>query len=523
MMMRNGFFIRVLVFIGFSLGMSTGYAADATAIQKADNCPGGLQVVVGNGQVGFAVALSQVGTFNTQIILPDATMLQAEREAVEGLKAGDLVSVVADNNGFVAMPYVDNLLNRVVILDFSTVENKKAAAKEIVRITAPLGTVYCDAETGEALVRAGLKAHGDAGDLKAYRKPWPKDIDEWTHWTHSANGNAVAKDRKAGPPRHYQWFSEPRWMRTHEGASSTSAIVTSGGRIYTTDRWINRPGDHSYDIVVNDMPDLKVSGKRAVVSPVSKEFIYRLQGTLDGDNWYDIAEYVSKQDAESYVFQNFSAKKGTKDFRVLTEQHFGLPAFEHFGKPAVGELDAFLPKIDKVGNISVEDGALKLAYGPGDPSGSSRTRYFLVPHSRGKIYASMQVQFEGLEPECVGQINWLRQNGWNGKTVTPVSLEIRCDGITLDHTDTVRRNPKTRLSGYDGKTVNVLFEFDLGTTGSDTLKVYLNPGNELPEPAAVFDGEFTFDRLQFALAGRGGSTLAVDNVRIGTRLKDVIQ
>jgi hypothetical protein len=135
----------------------------------------------------------------------------------------------------------------------------------------------------------------------------------------------------------------------------------------------------------------------------------------------------------------------------------------------------------------------------------------------------MDLQFEGSEAECVGQLNWLRQNGWNGPTVTPVSLEIRNDGIFLDHTDTVRRNPKTRLSDYSGKIVNVLFEFDLGTTGNDTLKVYLNPGKDLPEPAATFEGEFTFDRLQFALAGRGGSTLAVDNIRIGTRLKDVLE
>ena len=189
--------------------------------------------------------------------------------------------------------------------------------------------------------------------------------------------------------------------------------------------------------------------------------------------------------------------------------------------PATGELDAFLPKLDEVGNVSVANDWLELRYGSGDASGSSRTRYFIVPHSRGKIYASMKIRFEGLEPECIGQINWLRQNGWNGKTVTPVSLQIQSDGITLDHTDTVRRNPSTRLSGYDGQAVNVLFEFDLGTTGKDTLKVYLNPGKELSDPAAVFNGEFTFDRLQFALAGRGGSTLMVDDVRIGTRLQDV--
>ena len=135
---------------------------------------------------------------------------------------------------------------------------------------------------------------------------------------------------------------------------------------HTTARWINRPGDHSYDVVVNDLPDVQVRGKQVVVAPISKEFAYRLQGTVDGTAWYDIAEYASKQDAGSYTFKNFNAKKGTKDIRVQTVQHFGLPAFEHFGKPAVGELDAFLPKMDEVGDVSVENGVLTIRSGETD-------------------------------------------------------------------------------------------------------------------------------------------------------------
>lgn len=290
----------------------------------------------------------------------------------------------------------------------------------------------------------------------------------------------------------------------------------------STERWKKRKGDHSYDFVVNDLPQVTVRGNRAVVSPVSKELVYQLQGTTDGADWYDIAEHVCKQDADSFTFEDISAKKGTRAFRVQTAQHFGLPAFEHFGTPATGELDAFLANIDEVGDVRVENGVLKLAYTGGNLDGSSRTRYFVVPHSRGSIYASMELKFHGNEAECMGQINWLRQNGWNGKTVTPVSLNIQNDGILLEHSDTVRRNPPARLAAsYDGKVIQVLFAFELGTTGDDTLKVYLNPGKVLAEPDAVFDGEFTFDRLQFGLTARPGSTMEVDNVRIGTRLEDV--
>ena len=288
-----------------------------------------------------------------------------------------------------------------------------------------------------------------------------------------------------------------------------------------TERWMNREGDHSYDFVVNDLPEVTVRGNQAVVSPVSKQLVYQLQGSTDGADWYDIAEYVCKQDADSFTFEDISAKKGTRAFRVQTAQHFGLPAFEHFGTPAIGELDAFLTKVDEIGDVRVEDGVLKLAYTGGNSDGSSRTRYFVVPHSRGSIYASMELKFHGSEAECMGQINWLRQNGWNGKTVTPVSLNIQNDGIMLEHSDTVRRNPPARLAAYDGQVIKVLFAFELGTTGDDTLKVYLNPGKALAEPDAVFDGEFTFDRLQVGLTARPGSKMEVDNVRIGTRLEDV--
>jgi hypothetical protein len=72
--------------------------------------------------------------------------------------------------------------------------------------------------------------------------------------------------------------------------------------------------------------------------------------------------------------------------------------------------------------------------------------------------------------------------------------------------------------------VCVVFEFDLGTTGQDTLKVYLNPPGDLRRivPVATSVGEFTVDRLQFAVAGRPGSLLTLDELRVGTTLEHVI-
>ncbi len=210
------------------------HAALVKAVQQADRCPGGLQVVIGAGHVDLALALAGTGKFDTQILVHDAASLQRERATILQQQAYDRASVLHDRTGCRALPYTDNLLNRVVFLAWSAAVEPRAAAGEVARVLAPGGMVYCDAAAARpALLASGLRAKGAVGTLEAFVKPWPADIDEWTHYTHGADGNAVARDRKVGPPRRYQWFAEPQWMRTHESESSFSAMVSADGRIYT--------------------------------------------------------------------------------------------------------------------------------------------------------------------------------------------------------------------------------------------------------------------------------------------------
>jgi len=63
-------------------------------------------------------------------------------------------------------------------------------------------------------------------------KPWPAEIDEWTHFLHGPDNNAVAADRRVDVPRSIQWVAGPRWGRSHEELASMSAAVTAKGRIY---------------------------------------------------------------------------------------------------------------------------------------------------------------------------------------------------------------------------------------------------------------------------------------------------
>ncbi len=109
------------------------------------------------------------------------------------------------------LPYTDNLVNLVAVEDGEGVPEQ-----EILRILCPLGHAYTKR----------------AGQWKHMVKPWPDDIDEWTHWLHDASGNAVARDARIGPPNHYQWFNTPLWSRDHDTVFSVPAMVSAGGRVF---------------------------------------------------------------------------------------------------------------------------------------------------------------------------------------------------------------------------------------------------------------------------------------------------
>ncbi len=64
-------------------------------------------------------------------------------------------------------------------------------------------------------------------------KPWPADIGQWTHYLHGPDNNAVAEDMVVGPPGHVQWISGPRFARSHDHLASVSAMVSSGGRLFS--------------------------------------------------------------------------------------------------------------------------------------------------------------------------------------------------------------------------------------------------------------------------------------------------
>ena len=121
------------------------------------------------------------------------------------------------------LPYVDNMVNLVIAEDLSAV-----ALDEVFRVLAPYGVVLSKTE-----IEVKGSSHVD-GWYKAV-KPWPENMDQWTHWLHAPDNNAVSKDAYNEIPRGLQWVQPPRWWKSHELAPPFSAMVTANGRLFYMD------------------------------------------------------------------------------------------------------------------------------------------------------------------------------------------------------------------------------------------------------------------------------------------------
>jgi outer membrane protein assembly factor BamB len=125
------------------------------------------------------------------------------------------------------LPHAENTVRHLVCAMPGALSREEA-----LRVLRPLGTAYLKNAQG------WTKIH----------KPWPEDIDEWTHWLHGPGSNPVAADRRVGVPRRLQWYALPRRSRSHEKSPSLTGMVSAQGRLF----YINDEGPIS---VGGDLPD----------------------------------------------------------------------------------------------------------------------------------------------------------------------------------------------------------------------------------------------------------------------------
>jgi outer membrane protein assembly factor BamB len=152
---------------------------------------------------------------------PDAENIRKARQRIRGKGLYGRISVRQWTPG--ALPYSDGLVDAVVVDgDFPDL------ASEIIRVLAPGGIAWIKERHAKGFKK--LEFSSDAG--LSYTKPWPAEIDEWSHYLHGPDNNAVARDTKVRPPNSIQWKSAPMWCRSHEYNSSIAAMVSANGRMF---------------------------------------------------------------------------------------------------------------------------------------------------------------------------------------------------------------------------------------------------------------------------------------------------
>jgi len=181
----------------------------AEEILTSAGVTGPLVVHIGCGDGKLTALLGAGGGSLVHGLDSEAKKVRAAREHISSRGIYGRVSV--DRFDGRNLPYIDNLVNLVVCEHLCAV-----AMDEVMRVLVPGGVAYVKAD----------------GRWNKTVKPRPGEIDDWTHYLHGPDNNAVSQDTIVGPPRRMQWTAPPRWARSHEGAPSIQGVVSVAGRLF---------------------------------------------------------------------------------------------------------------------------------------------------------------------------------------------------------------------------------------------------------------------------------------------------
>ena len=196
--------IVVCLLVGSS-PLAVPAAQQAESILQATDVKGGVIVHVGCGDGVLTASLRADDSFLVHGLDTSDANVAAARTHIR--ESGLYGPVSVDTFDGRTLPYVDNFVNLVVADDLGQVP-----MAEVMRVLVPHGV---------ALV-AGKKTV----------KPWPEEIDEWTHYMHDPQGSCVGQDTVVGPPHRLQWVGSPRHSRSHEHTASVQAVVSASGRTF---------------------------------------------------------------------------------------------------------------------------------------------------------------------------------------------------------------------------------------------------------------------------------------------------
>ena len=184
-------------------------AESADRIVQSTGVQGGLIVHLQCGDGILTAALGMGDNTLVQGLDTDKKNVDAARKHIQSRGLYGKVSVIHLREE--SLPYNNNLVNLIVGTKPAAISDQ-----EIMRVLAPKGVAY-------------LK---DGSGWKMRRKEVPAESDDWTHYLHGPDNNAVSKDTIVSHPYHIQWAGLPNWTRNHNHLNGYSALVSANGRIF---------------------------------------------------------------------------------------------------------------------------------------------------------------------------------------------------------------------------------------------------------------------------------------------------
>jgi outer membrane protein assembly factor BamB len=202
-------FGHAAITVSLTLVLWCGYATGKPPAAETLGVTGGLVVHIGCGDGKLTAALRANENMVVQGLDTDANNVRAARKHIASVGMYGKVSAFKFDGK--NLPYIENFANLIVCDDLGGV-----AMTEVMRVLAPGGVAQIKIE----------------GRWRRTVKPRPKKLDDWTHYLHSPDNNAVSQDTVVGPPKRIQWTAPPLWARSHEVSASIQGVVSSAGRLF---------------------------------------------------------------------------------------------------------------------------------------------------------------------------------------------------------------------------------------------------------------------------------------------------
>jgi len=191
----------------FALWIAVAWAAVAQAddvvIREAISeagVTGGLAVFAGQSNGVREIELAQTGRWLVLTVVPDDASSRRIRDAVDEAGLSGLVTVALWRSA-PRLPLADHMAN-LIVADPDSLP-VPVSEDEVRRVLVPV--------RGRALIKTGT-------GWRSFDRPMPAGLDEWTHFFHGPDGNAVSQDTAIRIPNALRFIAGPR-LQDSNGAN----------------------------------------------------------------------------------------------------------------------------------------------------------------------------------------------------------------------------------------------------------------------------------------------------------------